>query len=122
MNEETEVKKKRKKKSSPPRGAGRGEKPGRRYPPEIKLKAVRLRLEEGFPLLAVCAELGMAQSCLSRWIHLYQQFGEAGLQPAATARREPKLPAPITRKIVELKTQQPALGVKRISQLLRRWF
>jgi transposase InsO family protein len=64
----------------------------------------------------------MAVSCLSRWVRLYQQFGEVGLQPAAAAQREPRLPEPITKKIVELKQQHPAFGVKRISQLLRRWF
>jgi len=69
-----------------------------------------------------CGVMGMAQSCLSRWVHLYQQFGEAGLQPAAASPREPRLPAPITKKIVEIKEQHPAFGIKRISQLLRRCF
>jgi len=123
MNEEAVVEKKRKKNLSPPRGAGRREKLGRRYSPETKLKAVRLRLEEGFRLREVCAEMGMAASCLSRWVRLYQQFGEAGLEAAdRPATRPPKLPQPITKKIVELKQQHPAFGVKRISQLLRRWF
>jgi len=123
MNEETVVKKKRKKNHSPPRGAGRREKKGRRYSPETKLQAVRLRLEEGFRLGDVCAEMGMAQSCLSRWVHLYKEFGAAGLQAADQPQTRPsKLPQPITKKIVELKEQHPAFGIKRISQLLRRWF
>ena len=123
MSEQTVVAKKRKRKNlNPPRGVGRAEKSAHRYPPEVRLKAVRLRLEEGFSLADVCQELGMAQSCLSRWVCLYQQFGEAGLQRAATKPRAPKLPAPITRKIVELKEQHPTFGIKRISQLLRRCF
>jgi transposase-like protein len=123
MNEETVVTKKRKKNLSPPRGAGRRKKSGRRYPLEAKLKAVRLRLEEGFKLADVSAEMGMAQSCLSRWVKEYQQFGEAGLQSADQSQsRPPKLPGAITQKILQLKAQHPTFGIKRISQLLRRWF
>jgi transposase-like protein len=122
MNEQRAEKKRRRKNLNPPRGVGRAAKNARRYPPELRIKAVRLRLEEGFSPEEVCAELGMARSGLNRWIQLYRQFGEAGLQRRVGARREPKLAEPITRKIVELKGQYPSFGVKRISQLLRRWF
>jgi transposase InsO family protein/transposase-like protein len=118
MKEKTVVEKKR---NSPPRGAG-GAKKARRYTPDEKLKAVRLRLEEGFSVQDVCGEMGMAVSCLHNWIHRYQKFGEVGLQMAKGGKRAPKLPAPITEKIVELKQQNPGFGIKRISQLLRRCF
>jgi len=118
MNEQTIVEKKR---NSPPRGAG-GAKKVRRFTPDEKLKAVRLRLEEGFSLKDICAEVGVAQSGLSRWISQYQQFGEAGLQNKMAGRRKDRLPAPITDKIIELKRQNPAFGIKRISQILRRCF
>jgi transposase InsO family protein len=118
MNEQTIVEKKR---NSPPRGAG-GAKKLRRFTPDEKLKAVRLRLEEGFSLKDICAEIGVAQSGLSRWISEYQQFGEAGLQNKVAGRRKDRLPAPITDKILELKQQNPTFGIKRISQVLRRCF
>jgi transposase InsO family protein len=119
MNEEVVAEKKRKN-LSPPRGACA--KKRRRFTPEQKLRAIRLRLEEGFILKDVCAEIGVAQSNLSRWIRLYQQSGEAGLQNQKSGSREAKLPAPITEKILELKKENPGFGIKRISQLLRRWF
>ena len=122
MNEQIVVQKKRKKNLSPPRGAGRAKKSRPSYSPADKLKAVRLRLEEGFSIEDVCAELGMAHSCLSRWVNLYRQFGEAGLQPAPTSKRPPKLPEPIRHRIIELKRKHPESGIKKISQLLRRWF
>jgi len=122
VNEQTVVEKKRRKNPTPPRGGGRRKKFARRYPLEAKLKAVRLRLEEGFRLEDVCAEMGMAQSCLSRWARLYRQFGEAGLEAGAAGPHATKLPEAITKKIVELKEQHPSFGIKRISQLLRRWF
>jgi len=122
MNEETVVEKKRRKNPTPPRGGGRRKKLSRRYPLEAKLKAVRLRLEEGFKLEDVCAEMGMVPSCLSRWVQLYKQFGEVGLQEATARPRQPRLPEAISQKILALKQQHPSFGIKRISQLLRRWF
>jgi transposase InsO family protein len=118
MNEEVVARKKRK--PSPPRGAGA--KKSRRFSPEQKLRAVRLRLEEGFGLKDVCAEVGVAQSNLSRWIRQYQECGQVGLQHRESGSREDRLPAPITEKILELKKENPGFGIKRISQLLRRWF
>lgn len=118
MNEQTVVEKKR---NSPPRGAG-GAKKSRRYSADEKLKAVRLCLEEGFSQQQVCDELGMAHSGLSRWIGQYRQQGEAGLQNRMSGRRAAKLPEAITSQIIELKQQNPTFGIKRISQVLRRWF
>jgi len=122
MTEKIVVEKKQKKRtSSPPRGGG-AKKSQKVYSTADKLKAVRLRLEEGFNLKDICAEMGMAQSCLSRWIRLYQKFGEAGLQPAKQGSRKTKLPEPIHQKIVELRQEHPHFGIKRISQWLRRRF
>ena len=118
MNEQTVVEKKR---NSPPRGAG-GVKKMRRYTVAEKLKAVRLCLEEGFSQLQVSEEMGMAHSGLSRWIREYREQGEAGLQNRMAGKRMAKLPAAITSQIVELKQQNPTFGIKRISQVLRRWF
>lgn len=118
MNEQTVVEKKR---NSPPRGAG-GTKKVRRYTPDEKLKAVRLRLEEGFSVRDICAEIGVVPSGLNRWISQYRQQGEAGLQHRMAGKRAAKLPAAITSQIVELKQQNPTFGIKRISQVLRRWF
>jgi transposase InsO family protein len=118
MNEEVVARKKRK--PSPPRGAGT--KKSSRFSPEQKLRAVRLRLEEGFGLKDVCAEIGVAQSNLSRWIRQYQKSGQAGLLHRESGSREDRLPAPITEKILELKKENPGFGIKRISQLLRRCF
>jgi len=118
MNEAVVAKRKRK---GPPRGAGGGKK-NRRFSPEERVRAVRLRLEEGFELKEVCAEMGVAQSNLSRWVRQYRQFGQAGLQNRATGSRRAKLPVAITDQIVKLKEQNPGFGIKRISQVLRRWF
>ena len=104
MNEEVIVEKKR---NSPPRGAG-GAKKMRRFTPDEKLKAVRLFVEEGFTLTLVCAETGVSKSSLEHWLKAYRLGGEAGLQPVVVRRRQAKLPAPITDKLIELKQANPS--------------
>ena len=122
MTEKIVVTKKRKKRTlNPPRGVG-AKKSRNAYPPADKLKAVRLRLEEGFSTKDVCAELGMATSCLNRWVQLYREFGEGGLQPAPQPSGKNKLPEAVHNQIVELRQQHPHFGIKRISQWLRRRF
>ena len=118
MNEQTLVEKKR---NSPPRGAG-GAKKTRRFSKDEKLKAVRLYLEEGFNMTTVCEEVGVSRSCLGLWLEAFRSNGEAGLEPAKSGPRKHRLPAPITDQILELKRQNPTFGIKRISQVLRRWF
>jgi len=94
----------------------------RRFTAAEKLKAIRLHLEEGFSMALVCQELNVSKSSLGLWLQAYRLGGEAGLQPGVPGPRQVRLPAPITDKIIELKQENPAFGVKRISQLLRRWF
>lgn len=118
MNEEVVAEKKR---NSPPRGARAGERT-RRFTAAEKLKAVRLHVEEGFTMALVCQEMGISKSSLGNWLQAYRLGGEAGLQPAAPRSRQDRLPTPIADKIIALKQEHPAFGVKRISQLLRRWF
>jgi transposase InsO family protein len=118
MNEEVKVEKKR---NSPPRGAD-GAKKSRRYTVAEKLKAVRLCLEEGFTMALVCRELDVSKASLVLWLRAYRKDGESGLQNPYAGKRAARLPAPITDKIIELKRQNPAFGIKRISQILRRCF
>jgi transposase InsO family protein len=119
MSEQIEVEKK---KNLPPRGERGGRKPGHRFPKEVRLRAVRMILEEGFKPDLVCDEIGACKSIVAKWVAKYHQHGEAGLQSGYGTKREPKLPEPITEKIIELKKENPTFGIKRISQILRRLF
>lgn len=121
MNEEA-VKVEKKNTPHPPRGvARRTAKRHRRYPHELKLKAVRLYLQEGFSGALISQETGVSQQALSGWVKRYRQFGEEGLKartsPTASAA---VLPAAVTERIITLKKENPTFGVKRISQWLRR--
>jgi transposase InsO family protein len=96
---------------------------GKRYGFEVKLRCVKLLLEEGLPVSLLSKEVGASQDGIRRWVKAYQERGEAGLRkrivPAGSRRR---LPGPVREKILEIKKREPLFGVKRISHLLKRVF
>ncbi len=96
---------------------------GRRYGFEIKLRCVKLHLEEGLPLSLLSKEAGPSTDGIRRWVRAYRERGEAGLRNGRvfTGSRR-KLPAPVREKIVEIKKREPFFGVQRISHLLKRVF
>jgi transposase InsO family protein len=96
---------------------------GKRYGFEIKLRCVKLRLEEGFPVPLLSKEAGVSKSAIHHWVKAYEERGEAGLRNAGVFSKRPKkLPGPVREKIVEIKKQKPFFGVRRISHLLKRVF
>ena len=101
----------------------RGNKKARQYRYEFKLRVVRLYLEEGFPALLIHKETGVAKETLWRWIRVYKAKGEEGLKSRQRVKRGSKqMPASVKEKIIEVKREHPAYGVRRISQVLRRLF
>jgi len=92
------------------------------YPYEVKRRAVQLYREEGITARLVGHELGISESTVWEWAKLYRKYGEAGLKGPVPQRTGPKLPVAVQAKITELKQQDPRQGVKRISQILRRFF
>jgi transposase InsO family protein len=114
MEEVEKVRKKRK---------GKESRYGKRYGFEIKLRCVKLRLEEGVPLALLSKEVGASKDVIRRWAKAYQERGEAGLRDQLVPKRsQRKLPGPVREKIVEIKKREPLFGVKRISHLLKRAF
>jgi len=105
------------------KGKRKGSQYGKRYGFEFKLRCVKLRLEEGLPIVLLSKEVGASKSVIGRWVKAYQERGEAGLRnevlPAKSGR---KLPGPVRDKIIGIKKREPLFGVKRISHLLKRMF
>jgi transposase InsO family protein len=93
-----------------------------RYPFELKLRAVKLYLEEGFSQTAITEELGLGVHTVAYWTQRYQAYGEEGLKraPANSPSRRQQLPQAVTDRIVALKKENPSWGIKTISQWLRR--
>jgi transposase InsO family protein len=82
-------------------------------------------LEESFPVQRVAHEMGVGRSTLSKWVRLYRDQGEVGLQskPGRRNRQRPKVAPAAKTQVVELKRRHPHFGIKKISQFLRRmWF
>jgi len=75
---------------------GKGNRFGKRYGFEIKLRCVKLYLEEGVPFSLLSKEVGASTDGVRRWVKAYQERGEAGLRNRVKfsgSRR--KLPSPV---------------------------
>src|ERR1051325_11215105 len=120
MEENESIEKSKKKNPSPPRGGP----PKKRLTIsfEEKLRAVKLHLEEGFPQELVAQEMGVSAAAVYKWTHRYRLQGEEALKPAVAPSRNPKLAEAVRQKKFELKKEEAARGIKRISQILRRVF
>src|SRR4030042_3901026 len=55
---------------------------GKRYGYELKLRCVKLHLEEGLPLSLLAKEVGASTDGIRRWVKAYQERGEEGLRNA----------------------------------------
>jgi transposase-like protein len=90
----------KRKKTRPPRGAARRSihSHPHSHPFEVRLKAVRLHLEEGFPPELIARQMGVGKSTLSKWVRLYRDQGEAGLKSkkAGPRRQWPKVAAAVS--------------------------
>jgi transposase len=83
---------------------------------------VQLCVEESFPVERVAREMGVGRSTLSKWVRLYRDQGEAGLQSKSVRwnRPRPKVAPAVKTQVIELKRRHPEIGIKKISQILRR--
>jgi len=118
MEEKIEVEKKSPRKNSPKTRSKVV------YPYELRLKAVKLYVDQGISRDLISRELGVGHCSISNWVKTYRQEGEEGLRtkPSGAPRGIRKLPEPVTARILELKKAEPSWGVKRIAQVLRRMF
>ena len=107
--------------SCPPRGAAAREK-FHKYPFALRIKAVKLHVEESIPARLVAEQLGLGLSTVTKWVQRWRAQGEAGLRDGVVRSGGRKLPAAVREKITQLKRQHAGFGVRRISQILRRMF
>jgi transposase-like protein len=105
-----------------PQQSGTGKRPGpyRYYPKSLRLRTVRLCIEDGLPLSVVSTETGVGNNTVRRWVERYKEFGEAGLESRHPGGGGKRLPAAIREKIIETKKANPEAGSRRISAFLRR--
>src|SRR3990167_9150854 len=85
----------------------------KRYDADFKLQVVRKFLEESVPVSVIVQECGVSHETVRNWVRAYRQHGAAGLSTSYTGHGR-SLPAPVKKKIVELKEASPSFGIKRI--------
>ncbi len=100
-----------------------------KYPPEFRLKAVLMCIDEKRPQAEVAALLDISANTLNNWLLKYRRGGGADSPifrssetPRGGSEERPRLPSPVREQIVALKQANQTWGVKRIAQVLRRWF
>ena len=99
---------------------------GLRYSAADKLEAVKLYLEEGYQVKAIARELGIGKSSLGKWIREYREKGSAAFlsvsdRSAAEAEKSDPAREYVRAQILEHKAAHPDHGVKRITQIFRRF-
>ena len=116
-----------KRKNAPAAGArARRRRKGKKnshYPDKIRMKAVRLHLEEGMDLDLVCEEFGINPCTFRNWLYRYRKYGESGVVGhGGKGKAKPKIPVQVKAKIVEMKKENGPFGIQKISDMLSRFF
>ncbi|HYB19464.1 MAG TPA: helix-turn-helix domain-containing protein [Thermodesulfobacteriota bacterium] len=76
---------------------------GKRYKFELKLRCVKLHLEEDLPISLLSKEVGASTDGIRRWVKAYQERGEEGLRnPVRSLGRWRRLPGPVRKKMKSL--------------------
>jgi len=100
-------------------------KTGRRagpYPFELRLKVVKLHLEDGYAASLIAQQFGISNYSVYKWCSRYRQNGEQGLTDRVRKTSKAKRPAAVAQNIVALKKENPGYGIRRISDVLKRFF
>ena len=120
------MRKKKAKTKAPAAGARARTRKGKRcshYPDKLRIKAIRLHLEEGMERDLVCSEFGINPYTFNNWLEKYRKMGESGLiSRTGKSRGKPKVPAQVKAKIVEMKKENQPFGIQKISDMLSRFF
>ena len=120
------MKRKKAKTKAPAAGARARMRKGRkgtRYSDSLRMKAVRLHLEEGMARDLICGEFGINPFTFDGWVRKYRRTGESALDGrAGNCPAKSRVPPPVKAKIVEVKKANPPFGIQKISDMLRRFF
>jgi transposase InsO family protein len=94
------------------------------YPVEFRMKVVKLFLEEDYSVIMLSEEFGCSKSIINSWVRAYRKHGEQGLYSPSTCHKKASKPlnSNLKSQIIELKKADPQRGVRRISDIMRRFF
>ena len=92
------------------------------YTSAFREKLVRMHVDDKIPLDLLAKESKVSKSSITIWVKRYHTDGVAGLVAKVHPGRAPTLPTAVSDKIVEIKKENPSFGVRRIGDILSRWF
>ena len=92
------------------------------HPFELRLRVVRLHLEEGYSVRLLAEQFGVSSHSVQRWLHAYRQGGADALHPKARSGGNRRVPVEVQQRIVEVKARHPEYGPRRITDFLKRFF
>ena len=113
------------KKGTKKRTQGKSEKSSgkaKRYDKNFREKIVRMHVDDKIPIELLHTETGVSRGTLHVWVKRYKESGLAGLEPHPHPGSGPKLPSAVAEKIIEIKKENPTFGIRRIGNVLGRWF
>lgn len=94
------------------------------YSPEFRREVVMLHLEEGYSISMLADEFECGKSSITKWLKQYNEHGDAGFQNQYTNKKKSAKPinTELKSQIIELKKADKSRGVRRISDILKRFF
>jgi transposase InsO family protein len=101
---------------------GKAKRRSRPYPYEIRIKMVRLYLEEGYSATVLQEQFGVSGHSVMRWVKAYRERGTEGLIAKPRTGAKPKLNKAVKRRIIGMKKTHPEYGPRRIADVLKRFF
>jgi transposase InsO family protein len=106
------------------RPAGRAKRKHRpkAFPPEFRLRIVKLHLEEGYRHKLIAEQFGISTHSIKRWVRAYRLHGAAGLEPQRPMPGKRRVPEEVRQQAVAVKREHPEYGPRRITDVLKRFF
>ena len=93
---------------------------GKIYSKDEKLKLLKEFEQIGAPITMFCKWYGMGVGTFKSWQDRYKLHGEDGLEDNRGGREPELVPDVVKAEIIKLKTENPGMGVKKISDFLLR--
>jgi transposase InsO family protein len=92
------------------------------YPVELRLRIVKLFLEEGYSASLLVEQFGVSTNSVRRWVRAFRLKGVEGLQPKSPISGKHRVPDEVRKQAVALKAEHPEYGPRRITDVLKRFF
>ncbi len=92
------------------------------YPVEIRLRIVKLSLEEGYTASLLSEQFNISRSAIRRWIRLYREHGVEGLEIKPRSVGNKRVTPEVQQRMVAVKKAHPEYGPRRIADVLKRFF